>query len=142
MPSALIVDDSRIMRRQLRTVLEAAGFTVVAEADCGDTVLALYEQHRPDLVSLDVVMPGRDGALVAGDLLARYPDANVVMCTSIGTREKIDRCRRAGVRYYLLKPFKPEEAIVVFRRALDRRTAMIPRFDDELVEPPDARGGR
>jgi two-component system chemotaxis response regulator CheY len=135
MPSALIVDDSPIMRAQLRKVLDTAGFSVVAEASNGDEVIALYEQHRPDLISLDIVMPGRDGASIAAEILTRYPDANVVMCTSLSTREKVDMCRRAGVKYYLLKPFKAEAAVAVFRRALAKRTVMVPRFEEEAVIP-------
>ena len=132
MPSAIIVDDSPIMRAQLRRLLETAGFSVAAEAGSGDHVMALYETHRPDLVTLDIVMPGRDGATAAAELLSKYPEANVVMCTSLSTREKIESCRRAGVKYYLLKPFKPDAAVAVFRRALAKRTCMLPRFDDEL----------
>lgn len=126
MPSALVVDDSSIMRAQLRRLLSAAGFTIAAEAADGDSVVALYENHRPDLVTLDIVMPGRDGADVAVELLARYPEARVVMCTSIGARDKLDACRRAGVRYYLLKPFQSEHAVAVFRRALAVPSGAIP----------------
>jgi two-component system, chemotaxis family, chemotaxis protein CheY len=140
MPSAIIVDDSPIMRAQLRKLLGTAGFSVVAEAGTGDEVLALYEQHRPDLVTLDIVMPGRDGATVAAELLALYQEANVVMCTSLSTREKIEICRKAGVKYYLLKPFKPEAAVAVFRRALSKRTCVIPRFDEEPGSPPPSQG--
>src|SRR5262245_46723665 len=104
MPSAIVIDDSPIMRAQLRTLLAAAGFSVVAEAGSGEGLLALYEQHRPALVTLDIVMPGRDGATAAVELLAAYPEATVAMCTSLGSRERIDMCRQAGVRYYLLKP--------------------------------------
>jgi len=137
MPSAIIVDDSPIMRAQLRKLLQTAGFAVLAETGTGDEVMALYEHHRPDLVTLDIVMPGRDGASVAAELLGRYPEANVVMCTSLSTRDKVEICRRAGVRYYLLKPFKPEAAIAVFRRALARRTSVLPRFED-VAEPATA----
>ncbi|MBC7978113.1 MAG: response regulator [Myxococcales bacterium] len=145
MPSAIIVDDSPIMRAQLRKLLGAAEFSIAAETGTGDSVLALYEQHRPDLVTLDIVMPGRDGASVAAELLLRFPEANVVMCTSLSTREKIEVCRRAGVKYYLLKPFKPEAAIAVFRRVLAKRTAMLPRLEDEsdaLTTPPEDANGR
>jgi len=131
MPSVIIVDDSPIMRGQLRKVLTGAAFSVVAEAGNGDEVLALYERHRPDLITLDIVMPGRDGASVAQELLARYPDANVVMCTSLGTRDKLEICRHAGVKYYLLKPINAEHAVSVFQRALTRRTAMLPVFRDD-----------
>lgn len=136
MPSAIIVDDSPIMRGQLRKLLAASGFTVVAEAGVGDGLLALYEQHRPELITLDIVMPGRDGASLAAELLAAYPEANVVMCTSLSTRDKLDICRRAGVRYYLLKPLNPDHAAAVFRRAVARQTVIMPRLDFEPEPAP------
>ncbi|TMQ08182.1 MAG: response regulator [Deltaproteobacteria bacterium] len=59
MPSAIVVD-SPIMRTQLGKLLELAGFSVVAQAGAADHLLELYEQHRPDLITLDIVVPGRD----------------------------------------------------------------------------------
>jgi two-component system chemotaxis response regulator CheY len=128
MPSAIVIDDSPIMRVQLRKLLAAAGISVVAEAGGGDAVLALYEQHRPDLVTLDIVMPGRDGASAAVELLSIHPEARVVMCTSLSSRDRIDMCRRAGVKFYLLKPIDPEYAMAVFRRAVE-----LPATRDEMV---------
>ena len=138
MPSAIIVDDSPIMRAQLRKLLGVAGFSVAAEAGAGDLLLGLYEQHRPDLVTLDIVMPGRDGATAAAELLARHPDAVVVMCTSLNTRDKIEACRRAGVKYYLLKPFNAEHAVAVFRRALEKKTVAM----QQLEVPPSLPTGQ
>jgi two-component system chemotaxis response regulator CheY len=130
MPSAIIVDDSPIMRTQIAKLLETAGFTVVAQAGSADHLLELYEQHRPDLVTLDIVMPGRDGATAAAELRARYPQAIIVICTSLNTKDKIDVCRRAGVRCYLLKPFNPDYAVSVFRRVLNyTREIPLPKFD-------------
>jgi two-component system chemotaxis response regulator CheY len=120
MPSAIIIDDSPIMRGQLRRVLTGAGFTIAAEASTADELITLYEQHRPDLISLDIVMPGRDGSVAAAELLAKHPEAVVVMCTSLTTREKIVACQKAGVSYYLLKPFKPEHAASIFKCAVER----------------------
>ncbi len=120
MPTAIIVDDSPIMRAQLRRVLTGAGFTIAAEAGSAETLLALYEEHRPDLVSLDIVMPGRDGSVAAAELLALHPEAIVVMCTSLTSRDRILSCQRAGVAHYLLKPFKPEHAAAMFKCALER----------------------
>jgi two-component system chemotaxis response regulator CheY len=130
MPSAIIVDDSPIMRAQIAKLLELAGFTVAAQAGSADHLLELYEQHRPDLVSLDIVMPGRDGATAAAELRARYPQAIIVICTSLNTKDKIDICRRAGVKCYLLKPFNPDYAVSVFRRVLNyTREIPLPKFD-------------
>jgi two-component system chemotaxis response regulator CheY len=131
MPSAIIVDDSPIMRAQLGKLLDLAGFSVVAQAGVADNLLELYEQHRPDLITLDIVMPGRDGATAAAELLARHPSAIIVICTSLNLRDKIDVCRRAGVKCYLLKPFNPDYAVSVFRRVLQyTREIPLPKFDD------------
>jgi two-component system chemotaxis response regulator CheY len=97
MRTAIVIDDSPIMRTQLKRALTAAGFSVVGEAGTANDLLPLYEKHRPDLVTLDIVMPGRDGASAAVELLERYPEATIVMCTSVTTREKILACQRAGV---------------------------------------------
>nr|HEX4318926.1 response regulator [Kofleriaceae bacterium] len=123
MPSAIIIDDSPIMRAQLRNVLTGAGFTISAEAGNANDLEALYDRHHPDLISLDIVMPGRDGATAATELLARRPQAVIVMCTSLASREKIMACQKAGVSYYLLKPFNPEHAASIFKCAIERPRA-------------------
>jgi two-component system chemotaxis response regulator CheY len=120
MAKAIVVDDSPIMRMQLRNLLAQAGCQVAGEAASGDEVLALYEKHQPDLVTLDIVMPGKDGVTAATELLTKYPQANVIMCTSLTTRDKVIACQKAGVSHYLLKPFQPDRAIAVFRHVLSR----------------------
>jgi two-component system, chemotaxis family, chemotaxis protein CheY len=120
MPTAAIVDDSPLVRIQLRQILTKMGCTIVAEATSGDAVRALYVEHRPDLVTLDIVMPGKDGVTAAVELLREYPQATVVMCTSLTTRDKILACQKAGVCHYILKPFDAQRAEQVFRFALER----------------------
>ena len=119
MPTAVIVDDSPLVRVQLRQILGRVGVTVAAEAASGDQVQALYEQHRPDLMTLDIVMPGKDGVTAAIELLRMYPAARVVMCTSLTTHDKIVACQRAGVRHYLLKPFDAARAEQIFQLVLN-----------------------
>jgi two-component system chemotaxis response regulator CheY len=120
MHTAITVDDSPLIRVQLRQILGRIGVTVVGEAASGDKVHALYEQHRPDLVTLDIVMPGKDGVTAAIELLRDFPEARVVMCTSLTTRDKIVACQRAGVCHYLLKPFDAARAEQVFQSVLQR----------------------
>lgn len=121
MPTALIVDDSPLMRSHLRTVLQHAGCEVVAEGSAGDDVLPLFERYRPDVVTLDIIMPGKDGVTAATELLARHPEAVIVMCTSLTSRERILACQRAGVAHYLLKPFQLDRALATIRHVLDRK---------------------
>ncbi len=120
MPTAVIVDDSPLIRIQLRQILTRIGVTVVAEATTGDLVYPLYKQHMPDLVTLDIVMPGKDGVTAAVELLRDFPTARVVMCTSLTTRDKIVACQRAGVCHYLLKPFDAARVEKVFQLVLQR----------------------
>lgn len=119
-PTALVIDDSAIQRSMLKRILADAGFRVVGEAATADALIKLYEHHRPDLVTLDIVMPGIDGATAAAELLAAHPEATVVMCTSLTMREKILACQRAGVRHYLLKPLVADRAAAIFRHVVPR----------------------
>jgi two-component system chemotaxis response regulator CheY len=125
MPTAIIVDDSPIVRMQLRQILQRVGATVVAEAASGDQVLALYEQHRPDLITLDIVMPGKDGVAAAVELLREHPSATIVMCTSLTSRDKILACQKAGVCHYVLKPFESKRVEQIFQYALGRNQPVV-----------------
>lgn len=120
MSTAIIIDDSPLIRAQLRQILTRAGATVVADGSSGDHLRALYEKHRPDLVTLDIVMPGKDGVSAAVELLRDHPEARIVMCTSMTSRDKIVACQRAGVKHYLLKPFDAARAEQVLRFVLEQ----------------------
>jgi two-component system chemotaxis response regulator CheY len=120
MTTAIVIDDSAVARRSIRPLLEAAGCRVVAEGASGDDVMHLYETHKPTLVTMDIVMPGKDGVTAATELLLRYPEATVIMCTSLTSRDKILACQKAGVAHYLLKPFQPEKTVQVIRYVLGR----------------------
>ena len=124
MPTAVIVDDSPLVRVQLRQILTRIGATVVGEAGSGLQVQALYEQHRPDPITLDIVMPGKDGVTAAIELLRAHPMARVVMCTSLANRDKILACQRAGVQHYVIKPFEPARAEQIFQYVLQAPIAL------------------
>lgn len=121
--TALIIDDSASMRALLTLALRTAGVAVVAEAGTGAQALALYAQHRPDLVLMDIVLPGADGVQVAAELLRAFPEAQVVMCSSLTTRERLVACRDAGVAHFILKPFSVEKVAEVARTVLARLAA-------------------
>ncbi|HEX4458546.1 MAG TPA: response regulator [Polyangia bacterium] len=116
MSTAVIIEDSPIMRRRLSAILLEIGYETVGEGASGEELFGLYAAHRPTVVIIDIVLPGRDGVAIASDLLRRHPEALVIMCSSLTSREKIVACQKAGVAYYLLKPFDPEKlkAVVKF----------------------------
>jgi two-component system chemotaxis response regulator CheY len=118
MYQAIVIDDSPLIRAQLKQILARLDCRVVAEAGSGDDLARLYNLHKPDLVTLDIVMPGKDGLTAACELMREHPAARIVMCTSLTTRDKILAAQRAGVSHYLLKPFDPVRAEQILRFAL------------------------
>jgi len=86
----LIVDDSKFMRMLLADLLTRSGFEVI-EAESGEQAVDVYLEERPDLVTLDILMPGRDGIETLQDLRAQAPEVRVVMVTALGMEDYIKR---------------------------------------------------
>lgn len=108
MANILIVDDSRISRRVLRNSLELLGHTVVGEAGNGDEALKLYDECNPDLVTMDITMPGMDGIECLFRLREKDPNAKVIMITAAGTNDKMVKAVKYGCLDYIVKPFDEE----------------------------------
>ena len=102
-PTALIIDDEPLILGLLRAVLEDDGF-IVFEAAAGPLGLGLIPAVSPDVVVLDVMMPGMDGVEVCARIAAEYPDLPVVILTARGDRDLAERCMAAGARHFLTKP--------------------------------------
>jgi two-component system chemotaxis response regulator CheY len=126
MPTAVVIDDSAVMRKSLKSILESAGYTVVGEGASGDDAQRLYETFRPTLMTLDIVMPGKDGITAATELIQRYPEAVVVMCSSLSSRDKIIACQKAGVKHYMLKPFDADKVRAIAQKIAGRATPAQP----------------
>src|SRR5688572_23211258 len=105
----LIVDDHRVVRVGLRAIIDAEpDMQVVAEAGDGQTALAAYTQHRPDITLLDLRMPGMSGPEVLIELRKIDPTATVIVLTSYDADEDVYRAVQAGARGYLLKGTLPD----------------------------------
>ncbi|MDP3774034.1 MAG: response regulator transcription factor [Gemmatimonadales bacterium] len=106
----LVADDHSVVREGIRTVLAGApGFVMVAEAATGDEALALAEVHRPDVVVLDISMPGGSGLRVVGRLRERVPEARVLILSVHDDTEYVVESVRAGAHGYLRKDTTPAE---------------------------------
>jgi two-component system chemotaxis response regulator CheY len=114
----LVVDDAAFMRRRLRDVLEGAGYEVVAEGANGAEALELYDEHRPDLMTLDLVMPVMTGMEALAGLRASAPEACVLVCSSITEQRSLLQAITLGARDYVLKPFDDERLLEAVRKAL------------------------
>lgn len=118
-PRVLIVDDSKFMRMLLGDILSRHGFEVL-EAESGEEGVQVYLREHPDLVTLDILMPGRDGIETVQDLRARDPEARIVMVTALGMEDYIQRALEAGARGFILKPFSPDRVLETLQEVLDR----------------------
>lgn len=106
----LVVDDHAVVREGIRSVLESTpGFEVVGEAGDGAEAMVLAEQHEPDVVLLDVTMPGQSGLQVAGRLRQRLPPVRVLILSMHDRTEYVLEAVRAGASGYLLKDASPGE---------------------------------
>ena len=103
--SVLVVDDSAFMRNLLKQLLED-DHEVVGEAENGVEAVELYHELDPDVVTMDVVMPIRNGIEATAEIKGDDPDAAVIMCTSVGQEEKMREAVQAGADGYITKPFQ------------------------------------
>lgn len=108
MLKVLVVDDSRIFRKILRTVLEESGHEIIGEAGNGAEALELLEEIQPDLITLDITLPVMDGIEALKQIKVKYPDPKVVMVSAAGQKSKIMEALKAGADDFLQKPFEPE----------------------------------
>ena len=115
----VIAEDEALIRLDLKEMLEEEGYVVVAEAGDGEQAIALAEQHRPDLVVLDVKMPKLDG-ISAAERIAAARLAPVVVLTAFSQRELVERARDAGAMAYLVKPFTKAELMPALEMAMAR----------------------
>ncbi len=114
----LIVDDALIMRKRIREIAEQAGWEVAGEAADGEEAVALYKSERPDLVTLDIVMPKMDGVTALKRLMATDAAARVVMISAVDQRAKLIECLDHGAIDFIVKPFDAARLRKLFDRYL------------------------
>lgn len=116
----LIADDALFMRNLLRDILERSGFQVVAEAADGVEAIELYREHKPDLVTMDIVMPLKSGIEALEEIVSEDPQARIVMCSALGQESLVLEAVQCGARDFIVKPFKEERVVEVVRRICDQ----------------------
>tara|TARA_B100001123_G_scaffold152741_1_gene176750 strand:- start:237 stop:815 length:579 start_codon:yes stop_codon:yes gene_type:complete len=119
----VIAEDEAIIRLDLRETLENSGYEVVADTGRGDEAIELVSEHKPDVVILDVKMPGMDGIQVAREIAAAE-DTAVVILTAFSQRELIDEAVDAGALAYLVKPYQQSDLIPAIEIARRRHQEM------------------
>ena len=108
MPKVLVVDDALFMRTALSKMLEEWGLEVVAQAANGREAVAMYKEHSPDLVTMDLTMPIMSGLDALKLIIQDDPKAKIIMITALGQQRIIVDALENGAKDFITKPFKPE----------------------------------
>ncbi len=137
----VIAEDEAIIRLDLKEILQDEGYEVVGETGRGDHAVDLVQEHRPDLVILDVKMPGSDGLAAARAIRDLDLKVAVLILTAFSQRNLIDEARDAGVAAYLVKPFQRIELIPAIDQAV-ARCEQEWAIDDEVRQAAATEGDR
>ncbi len=118
MARVLVVDDAAFMRKVLSDALTNAGHEVVGEAGDGNEAVARFCELKPDLATLDITMPEKDGLTALKEILSLDPGARVVMCSALGQESKVLEAIKAGAKDFVVKPFQPDRVLQAVASAL------------------------
>ncbi len=116
----VIIDDSIFLIKQLTAFFEAVmGYKVVATGCDGFQALPLYAEHKPDLITLDITMPHKDGVAALTEIMAAHPQARVMMISAVRGPE-MTKCLKIGARAYMEKPllFNDDQFVSEFKASL------------------------
>ncbi|AKB60911.1 MULTISPECIES: response regulator [Methanosarcina] len=118
MAKVLIVDDTAFMRKLLKNILFGAGFDIAGEAENGKQAVEMYRTLRPDVVTMDVVMPEMTGIDALKHIKTADKDAKIVMCTAIGQENIVKTAIKLGARGYIIKPFQAPKVIEEIKKVV------------------------
>jgi two-component system chemotaxis response regulator CheY len=114
--TVLIADDSQFMRFVLKKILEKNGFEVVADVENGMKAVEQYKALKPDLVTMDVVMPGMDGIEATRAIVEFDSNANVIVVSALGQQPLVNEAMEAGARDFIVKPFEESKVLEVIKK--------------------------
>ena len=108
--TVIIVDDSKFLIKQIAQFFEKnLGFQVVATGNDGNEAVELYRKHKPDLITLDITMPNKDGQEAMKEIFAEFPQASVLMISAVRGDAMLE-CMKMGAKGYVEKPLKFNDA--------------------------------
>jgi len=131
----MIVDDHAIVRKGIRALLsESGGFEIVAEAADGQEAVLAAEKAQPDVILMDLLMPGMDGIEATRRITSRQPEAHILVLTSFAADNKLFPAIKAGALGYLLKDSSPEELVRAIRQVHRGEPALHPTIARKLLQ--------
>jgi len=118
MARVLIVDDAAFMRKVLGDALASGGHEVVGQAANGAEAVERFQELRPELTTLDITMPEKDGLEALAEIMKIDPSARVVMCSALGQETKVLESIKLGAKDFVVKPFQPARVLEAVGKAL------------------------
>lgn len=115
----LIVDDALFTRNLLKNIINKIDYCeVIGEASNGNEAISLYKEMKPDLVTMDLIMPGKDGIETTEEILKIDPDAQIVIISALGQEALVIEATRKGAKDFIQKPYKPEQISAIMEHLL------------------------
>jgi len=114
----LLVDDAIVVRIMLKEILTPLGYEVVAEAKNGKEAAEMYAEFKPDIVTMDIIMPIVDGLEGLEAIMKLNPKAKVVMLTAVGQERAIQKAAELGAKGFIMKPYNDKEVVEAIEKAL------------------------
>ena len=118
MARVLIADDAAFMRMMIKNILSQNGHEVVGEAENGTQAVTKYAELKPDVTTMDITMPEKDGIAALKEILAADPAARIVMCSALGQEAKVIESIRSGAKDFVVKPFQQDRVLSAVAKAL------------------------
>ncbi len=116
--TVLVCDDAIFMRTMISDILSQAGFEVVGEAESGVQAVEKYRELKPDLVTMDIVMPDMGGIEAVREICKADPEARILMCSAMGQQALVVEAIQAGAKDFVVKPFQPSRVLEAVQRVL------------------------
>jgi len=114
----LIVDDTKFMRNILRNIIKKRDMEIVGEAANGEEAVELYKKLKPDLVTMDIIMPVMDGIEAVKKIMEYDSNAKILICSAMGQQSLVIEAIQAGAKDFVIKPFQPGRVLEAIDRTL------------------------
>ena len=116
--TVLVCDDAIFMRTMITDILNQAGYDIVGEAESGSQAVQRYRDLKPDLVTMDIVMPDMGGIEAVREICKTDPEAKILMCSAMGQQALVVEAIQAGAKDFVVKPFQPSRVLEAVQRVL------------------------
>ena len=116
--TVLVCDDAIFMRTMITDILTQAGYEVIGEAESGAQAVEKYRQLKPDLVTMDIVLPDMGGIEAVREICKDHPEAKILMCSAMGQQALVVEAIQAGAKDFVVKPFQPSRVLEAVQRLL------------------------